>query len=385
MSSPFVFGSGEIQTATTDAKGEYRFQGVKEGVFTVRATAKGFVPQTYRPGASVESEFQRINTSSRLRGIDFHLIPEAVIKGVITNVTGEPVEAGVSVTAVQKEKREDGSERLLPISETKTSATGTFILKQLAPGTYFVCVNGPNGYNVLPTDGAWYSEVWYGNVPSVEHSIPVRLREGEERSNIQIAVVRERRHHIVIWPSGPEGGPKPDNYQVSIMHRSHSSMRQPDGSYIIPDIPSGHYTLVTTGWSDSQYVGQADVEFDMADADVILKVTLGGLGEISGILRADNARTDISNGLKVKITSEEGAAQASDVGAEGRFLFTRVLPGRYLFSLLREAPGLKLNIMQCGGTNVTREVPLRIGDREKVNDCVLTVKGGEPRFGESTQ
>ena len=91
LSSPFVFGNRELQTATTDVKGEYRFQGLKEGVFTVRASAKGFVPQTYRPGASAESEFQRINTSSRLRGIDFHLISEAVIKGVITNVKGEPV------------------------------------------------------------------------------------------------------------------------------------------------------------------------------------------------------------------------------------------------------------------------------------------------------
>ena len=88
--------------------------------------------------------------------------------------------------------------------------------------------------------------------------------------------------HAHLWPSGPEGGPAPDRYDVMIEHRSYVSMKQADGSYVIPDIPPGRYTLVSTAWSRVQYLGQGEESFDVSGSDVTVHVHLGGLGEIAG-------------------------------------------------------------------------------------------------------
>jgi hypothetical protein len=71
----------------------------------------------------------------------------------------------------------------------------------------------------------------------------------------------------VVWPSGPDGHAEPARYDVVIEHRSHSSTKQADGSYIIPGIPSGHSTLLSTAWSGVQYVGQGETAFNVSDAD----------------------------------------------------------------------------------------------------------------------
>ena len=364
---------GNGDSVTTNANGEYQFDFLTEGVFTIYASADGFVPQTYRRGASPDGAFLSVKAGSNLRGVDFQLTREAVIKGVIINMKGEPVEAGVTVTAVRREKREDGSERLLPISQTITTANGTFTLKELSAGTYFVCVNGPGGYTALGSKEASYRETWYGNASSVEQSIPVSLREGEERSGLQIEVAPERRYRVIVWPSGPKGEPVLDLYQVSIMHRSHTTTKREGGPYVIPDVPAGHYTLVTTAWSDSRYVGGSSEDFEIRDADVTLRIAVDGLTEISGIVKPDHAIGSIPSGTKIKIVSLEGAAQASDVDMEGRFRFERVLAGHYAFSLLQPESGIVLERVRCGGVDVKPPLRLVVVHQQKVDDCELTL------------
>ena len=372
----FIPGNGRLQTAATNSNGEFQFQTVQEGVFTIRATADGFVPEAYRPDSSVRSEFQSVTAGSILRNIDFRLSRESVISGVVTKLTGEPVEAGVEVAAVRRDKREDGTERLLPVAGSKTDAKGLFVLKQLPSGTYLVCVNGPNGYNAFPVKGIWYRETWYGDVQSPADAVPVSLREGDEKQNLKIKVVPERRYHLTVWPSGPVGVPQPNRYEVTIMGRSHQSSGQQDGSYVIPDIPSGQYTLVTTAWLDTKYVGQSDTLFDVIDTDVVLRVMVGGLGQISGVATFEKAAA-IPLGLKIKITSE-GAAQAIELDTEGRFSFNRVLPGRYVFSLIPGRDGAMLTGARCGGLSVTADAPLIVGDRETVTGCELNI-GIDPK------
>src|SRR5258705_2678497 len=67
-----------------------------------------------------------------------------------------------------------------------------------------------------------------------------------------------------------------------IGHWSYASVQQADGSYVIPDIPPGRYTLVSTAWSRVQYLGQGEESFDVSGSDVTVHVHLGGLGEIAG-------------------------------------------------------------------------------------------------------
>jgi hypothetical protein len=50
-------------------------------------------------------------------------------------------------------------------------------------------------------------------------------------------------------------------------------------------------------------------------------------------------------------------------------MFSRVLPGAYVFKLLKNPAGVVLRSVTCGGEVVTPNTPLKMRDREKVKDC----------------
>jgi hypothetical protein len=104
-----------------------------------------------------------------------------------------------------------------------------------------------------------------------------------------------------------------------------------------------------------------------------LHLTLGGLGEIQGVVKPDDAQARVPPGMMIGIESREGAAQGSDVDAGGHFTFGRVLPGRYEFKLLRKPAGVALRRVRCSGAEGTPDTPLRVGDKQKIRGCELVV------------
>jgi hypothetical protein len=369
---PFIVGQLNLQTARTDSNGNYRFEKVANGTYSLTASADGFVRQDYKRDASPEGEFLRVDSSTSIQGIDLQLAHEAVIRGTVIDGAGKPV-GDLSVTAV-RQKRAANEPGYLPILyASRTDSSGQFVLKGLPAATYLICANGPRGYGASSNAGASYRETWYGGTASSEGAISITLKERNERSGVRIAVERETRYRIVIWPSGPEGEPPPDRYDVTIQHRNHTSMKQADGSYVIPDIPQGHYTLVSTAWSRAQYLGQGEESFDISDSDVTLHIHLGGLGEVGGTVQWTGTPAASSEKALFVIESEEGAAQGVRVDAQGHFDVSGVLPGRYLFKPFQVAPVAVPRSVQCGGREISDDFPLRIGDRQKVLDCRVTL------------
>ena len=366
---PYIAGLFNPQTAKTDGNGEYKFQSVKDDVYTIQASAEGFVTLTYNRDGTLEGGFQKVNASTALLGVDFHLMTEAVIRGLVTDTQGSPVGPGVALAAAARRKTpNDGVDRFSPVANGVTDREGRFVLKGLPPDSYFVCVNGPAGSGAKPDAGGWYQETWYGDKPSAVGALQISLKEGEERTDIRISVKRESRYQVIVHPNGPQGEPAPDRYDVVLLARNHTSITQKDGSYLIPDIPPGHYTLVSTAWSGVQYVGQGETDFDVSDADVTVSVQVGGLGEIRGVVEGDGKFGQIPQGLKLAILSSS-AAQASTISPDGHFSFDRVLPGRNAFKLRGELPGTVLRSVRCNAAEVTLAVPLRVGDKQKVTDC----------------
>jgi hypothetical protein len=367
-----------LSSSSTDIRGEFRFlQPVKDGTYFIRVSAEGFVSETFSRDGTLEGKFQRVDASTHLREIDFRLKREAVIRGAVTEPDQKPV-VGVAVAAVRKTKNEDGSDHLVPQNWVKTDANGQFVFTKLPPDTYFICVNGPKGFNAFPDDDGWYRETWFGNANSADKATAVTLSEGAERNDIRIAAQREQRYRVFVSSSGPEGQNKPDRYQVHIDGRSHSANGEKDGSWVIPGIPPGHYRMVSIAWSaDMQYLGEGETQFDVVDQDVTLHVHVGGLGEIHGVVKPDEKTASLPAGMMLGLTSSE-AAQGADVDAAARFSFSRVLPGGYEFKFLKNPTDLVIRGVRCSGAEVTKDAPLKVGDSERVTDCEVTVGANLP-------
>jgi hypothetical protein len=90
---------------------------------------------------------------------------------------------------------------------------------------------------------------------------------------------------------------------VHIEGRSHTSRREPDGSYVIPGIPPGRYRFVSVAWLGAEYQGEGDTEFDVTNADVTLHLRIGGLGVIQGIVKSDDESAKVPSGVMVGIES----------------------------------------------------------------------------------
>jgi hypothetical protein len=142
--------NGQNPTAITDKNGNYHFPEMTPATYRIRATADGYVWQTYSRDGTAEGQLQQLGETTHLHGIDFRLRREAVIRGILTGKKGESVGAGVFLAVVSEQQGEQGKVRLRLVDTVKTDASGRFVFTKLESGTYFVCVNGPNGLKRIP-------------------------------------------------------------------------------------------------------------------------------------------------------------------------------------------------------------------------------------------
>ncbi|MGB8029727.1 MAG: carboxypeptidase regulatory-like domain-containing protein [Terracidiphilus sp.] len=367
---PIIAGRLNFQTAKTDSNGNYYFEKVAEGTYYIMASADGFVRQDYNRNGSPWGAFLHFDPSARFQGIDFQLAHEAVIRGTVVEKDGKPV-ANLPVAAIGPPGN-DGRPGHIEALE-KTDALGQFALRGLPAGTYLIGANESAWYNDGPTPSLPYRETWYGGAASRAGAIPIALKEGDERNDLRITVEPEMRHRVIVWPSGPLGATAPVRYEVTIERRNFITMKQANGSYVIPDMPPGHYTLITTAWAPVQYLGKGEKGIDVTHSDLTVHVRLDGLGEIAGTANWDGAPVESSGRALFMIESEEGAIQEVRVNAHGHFDVSKVLPGKYLFIPLQVAPIAVPRSVQCRGKEVSDDSPLQIGDRQKALDCHVTL------------
>jgi protocatechuate 3,4-dioxygenase beta subunit len=298
LEPPIVIGRLDFQTATTDRNGNYRFEKVVGGNYYIHVSADGFVSQDYKTEAAPRGAFLSLDSSKNIQGVDIQLMPEAVIRGSVIDSAGKPV-TGILVSAIRQEKATKGPtshlglrgpDGYLILATAATDAEGQFALKGLSADTYIirakeygVLLKGPGDSILVHTDdpadgasphrGVWYRETWYGGTPSSEGAVPIAVKMRDDRNGVQIAVPREMRYRVVIWPSGPVGDRVPDMYSYDLGNfRSQHLMKQDDGSYAIPGLLPGHYTVVITALSGGSYLGQGEGSFDVSDSDVTIRV-----------------------------------------------------------------------------------------------------------------
>lgn len=116
---------------TTGGDGAWRFAGLEEGVYEIRATRDGY-------GTEV-SDRLTLAAGGTVEGVTLSMGPACTISGLVKNAQGVPIE-GASVQV-----RDSRGRPVYFISLTQTSSDGTYTQASLRPDTYEVTI-GKDGY-----------------------------------------------------------------------------------------------------------------------------------------------------------------------------------------------------------------------------------------------
>jgi protocatechuate 3,4-dioxygenase beta subunit len=179
------------RVADTDTKGEYRFNGVGPGGYTVTVQKPGFVKLegTASPGATLTME----------RG--------GALEGIVTDAGGDPV-WNVVVSALQPQEK--GAPKT--IGQTRTDDLGRYRLHSLAAGDYIVEAATDRTFlvNQFVMQGERRAEVsraFYPASATAQDAKVVRVSAGRDSSAIDITF---NPPPPAKDPAAPPAPPRPD-------------------------------------------------------------------------------------------------------------------------------------------------------------------------------
>src|SRR5687768_9641063 len=238
----------------TDDNGRYELTGLAAGEWRLTTLKSGFISQQFgqrRPFGPAPpiavSDGQRFTA-------DFALTRASAINGRVFDEFGEPL-AAVRIN-VMRSRMVQKQRRLEPVGEGDlTDDTGSFRIYGLPPGEYFVS----GSLRVAPVDSVirtTYSPTYYPGTGSYAEAQRVLLAQGAE-ANIAFPLLPFRTARVSGVVLTSSGGPAEaflslatDSGELGVP-LGVGGVTRADGSFTLPDVPPGSYTLTVTLRSDN--------------------------------------------------------------------------------------------------------------------------------------
>lgn len=127
-----------IRTAQTDADGRFAMEPVPAGKYSLRATRRGYLKEQFNEHDNYSSAIVT-GEGQDTEHIPFRLDPGAMVRCVVTDDAGDPVE-GASVLLGRKSNDLGLGESMQSAGAGQTDDTGLLEFGGLMPGTYFLAV-----------------------------------------------------------------------------------------------------------------------------------------------------------------------------------------------------------------------------------------------------
>lgn len=377
----------------TDASGRYEITALPAGRYKLFVSRLGFVPiefgqtRPFEPGRELE-----LVNEQALNGVNFALSRGGVITGRVTDQSGEP-QPGVVMSAMRFAWTPSGARTLERSSSVflinvVTDDLGHFRIYGLMPGSYVVTASTPAGMFIGPMPRP-QDLTYYPGTANVEEAQSVDVEMGQEVS-IHFPMVSARLARITGTILDSRGRPL-EWRSVMLISRTESSMSvrssgstRPDGTFEIPSVAPGQYTIevspLRTEPSDNEFVSfPISVEgYDITD----LMISAKRAAIVSGrVIWEGNSPQPFAT-LRVSVTPADGAiaierapfgATGSGVAdAKGHFTITGV-HGNVMFrpSFTGRAETWNLKAVRLSGNDIT-DVGFNVTDDVDGLEIVMT-------------
>ncbi|HWC96742.1 MAG TPA: carboxypeptidase-like regulatory domain-containing protein [Candidatus Sulfopaludibacter sp.] len=274
--SVILSGHGKNVTAETDEKGQFSFDNVDPGRFTLMAQKNGFAPGAYGArGNSTSGTPVELARGQDLKDVNWKLAPNAVITGKVLDVDGEPIQNAMVMPMLAA--WEKGKRLWAPAGQAMTNDQGEYRVANLKAGKYIVMasnlvnnVTSSLANSAKPaTDKAepGYVTTYYPGVSDQETASPVDVQVGGEVGRIDVHMVKVDSFRVKgHWDNAPTQGKMtlvvltPKGSGILGMLSANRAQLNPDGSFEFRGVPPGDYLLSATQDFLSPMGGQMPVQ-----------------------------------------------------------------------------------------------------------------------------
>jgi hypothetical protein len=255
---------GASRSMETGEDGQFVFDGLAQGKYRLSASKRGYLPQGYEAHDNFSTAIV-VGPGLKSEGLNFKVVPQAVITGTVTDERGEPVRR--AQVRLFKDQDRLGIRSTVQRQTVMTDDRGIYQLARIDPGNYYLAVSAQPWYAQAiryphpigkqeqepdsPLDVA-YPTTFYPQATDSEDATPIPIKGGERmQANVTLNAQKALRVHIrlPVQDSGQEGG-----FHVMVSQSIFGQMERvgapvfpvQNGVVEIPGILPGHYDFEFT-------------------------------------------------------------------------------------------------------------------------------------------
>jgi uncharacterized surface anchored protein len=394
-----------VQTTTTDANGNYTFNNVPAGTYTVVETNKpGYTDVGDVDGGDPNVITVTLPAGTSSTGNDFvderpATLGDRVWEDKNANGVQDAGESGIANVTVQLK---DPSGNV--VQSTTTDANGNYGFT-VTPGTYTVAVLKPAGYEITGQDLGG-NEVTDSDINAAGVTAPVTLQSGQNNPNVDAGLYRNAELGDKVWYDTNKNGAQDageagvQGVKVSLLDAAGNVVTtqttDASGNYLFTNLKPGTYSVqfdkatLPTGYvftSKDAAADGVDSDADTATGKTIQTVLDSGEsdktwdagivanpGSISGTVREDldnnNSGDTPIAGVTVQLKDSTGTVvQTTTTDANGNYTFNNVPAGTYTVVETNKPGYLDVSDIDGGNPN-SITVTLPAGTSSTGNDFV---------------
>ena len=317
-------GGDQPASTQTDADGEYRFEDVKPGKYSLSARRNGYVDSIYgQKSVNLYSQTGGITLDVRagdsLNSINFKMIRGGAVEGRIVDSDNEPV-ARAFVQAARYASLQ-GKRRLVPAGMAFTDDRGHFRLFNIPPGLYYLRA----AYRTIdmPETGLGSALTYYPGVATPQEASKIQVRAGRELTGMDITLSEAEAFSVSGRAIGPDGKPFPNAYihvvqfpYGEIITGNNWAQSNVGGEFRLKGLFPGKY-LITAGAERDEKRLDSSLIVEITNNNIEgVMLTLGEGTEVSGRVQSEGQKGSLEF-LRLRVSLDANIDNPSGFFARG--------------------------------------------------------------------
>jgi hypothetical protein len=380
----------ESRTLATDEEGNFSFEGLLQGKYSLTAVRRGYIEQSYEEHDQYSTAIA-VGPGLDSDGLRFKLVAEGIISGTVIDEAGEPVRSA-QVRLFQDEDT-NGIRATRQRETVTTDDRGVYEISNLHPGAYFLVVTAHPWYSQrLRQQGSAqaadetqsqnldvaYPTTYYPGVTDEDAATPIPIKGGDRlEADISLAAQPAMRLRLNA-PQGDPGRGVSVTLNQTIFGQAEGQPARvvfnSNGPTEVEGVLPGHYDVTVSHFVPGQGEGAtkhfaADVTSGMTE---LSEDTAMDAISVTGKVVSMDGKLPSMSGISLRSPNSR-RPQYTPLNEAGEFTL-EVSPGTY--EVLGNINGMHFVSLKAAGAQLAgRMLTIKTGDTPKLEIVAGTGHG----------